>query len=233
MLRYLMTSGGEGIMDYIISLLLCLPIMFLSLSLHETAHGFAAYKLGDPTAKNLGRLTLNPIKHLDPIGFLCMILAGFGWAKPVPINTRNFKKPRRDIALTSIAGPLSNLILAFIFIIIFRFAEEPLARMIYSSNMIAGRFPERLAYYAYVLLYLAIQLNINLAVFNLLPIPPLDGSKILYMFLPPKVYFKIAPYERYISLGFMLLLATGVIYPVIETVSGFITTHLFKLVGLM
>ena len=233
MLRYLITSGGEGIMDYIISLLLCLPIMLLSLSLHETAHGFAAYKLGDPTAKNMGRLTLNPIKHLDPIGFLCMILAGFGWAKPVPVNSRNFKKPRRDIALTSIAGPLSNLILAFIFVIIFRFTEEPLARMIYSSNMIAGRFSARLAYYTYVLLYIAIQLNINLAVFNLLPIPPLDGSKLLYMFLPPKVYFKIAPYERYISLGFMLLLATGVIYPVIETVSGFITNNMFKLVGLM
>lgn len=233
MLRYLMISGGEGMIDYIISLLLCLPIMFLSLSLHETAHGFAAYKLGDPTARNLGRLTLNPIKHLDPIGFLCMILAGFGWAKPVPINTRNFKKPRRDIALTSVAGPLSNLILAFVFVIIYRFADEPLTRIIYTADTISGGFSGRLAIYALTLLFLAIRLNINLAVFNLLPIPPLDGSKILYMFLPTKVYFKIAPYERYISIGFMLLLATGVIYPVIDTVTGSISTFMFRLVGLI
>ena len=115
MLRYLIVNGGSGSSNYIVSFLLCLPVMFLSLSLHETAHGFAAYKLGDPTAKNLGRLTLNPFKHLDPIGFLCMMLAGFGWAKPVPINSRNFKKPRRDIAISSIAGPVSNLLLAFVF----------------------------------------------------------------------------------------------------------------------
>ena len=233
MLRYLMLSGGEGMLDYIISLLLCLPIMFLSLSLHETAHGFAAYKLGDPTARNLGRLTLNPIKHLDPIGFLCMILAGFGWAKPVPINTRNFKKPRRDIALTSVAGPVSNLILAFIFVIIYQFTEGPLSKVIYSAATISGDFSGKLALYALTLLFLAIRLNINLAVFNLLPIPPLDGSKILYMFLPPKVYFKIAPYERYISIGFMILLATGVISPVIGTVSDFIATLMFKLLGIM
>ena len=233
MLRYLMISGGEGMLDYIINLLLCLPIMFLSLSLHETAHGFAAYKLGDPTAKNLGRLTLNPIKHLDPIGFLCMILAGFGWAKPVPINTRNFKKPRRDITLTSVAGPVSNLFLALIFVVIYRFAEGPLSKEIYTAATISGDFSGKLAIYALTLIFLAIRLNINLAVFNLLPIPPLDGSKILYMFLPPKVYFKIAPYERYISIGFMILLATGVIYPVIDTVSDFIATLMFKLLGIM
>ena len=114
MLRYLLTSGGDT-REYVIHILLCLPIILLALSLHETAHGFVAYKLGDPTAKNLGRLTLNPIKHLDPVGFLCMILAGFGWANPVPINTRCFKNPRRDMALSAAAGPISNFLLAVVF----------------------------------------------------------------------------------------------------------------------
>jgi Zn-dependent protease len=232
MLRYLAIYGAEGILDYVIYLLLTLPIILLSLSLHETAHGFIAYKLGDPTARNMGRLTLNPLKHLDPIGFLCMLLAGFGWAKPVPINSRNFKKPRRDIALTSIAGPISNLLLAFIFVIILRFSYAPLMSKIYTSAMIAGDLSSRLAYYIWVFLGIAIRLNITLAVFNLLPIPPLDGSKILYMFLPPKVYFKIAPYERYISLIFMLLLVTGVMSPLLATVTDYIEFGMYLIVGL-
>ena len=119
MFRYML--GGGDITTYLISMLLALPIVLLSLSLHETAHGFVAWRLGDPTARNLGRLTLNPIKHLDPLGFLCMLLAGFGWANPVPINSRYFKKPRRDIALCSLAGPLSNLLLAFVFLLLLRF----------------------------------------------------------------------------------------------------------------
>ena len=112
-------SGGDP-KQFIITLLLRLPIVLLMLSVHETAHGYVAYKLGDPTAKNLGRLTLNPIKHLDPIGFISMILFGIGWANPVPINTRNFKNPRRDMALSGAAGPVSNLLLALIFAILLR-----------------------------------------------------------------------------------------------------------------
>ena len=184
-----MLSGSEDFKGYLIMLVLSLPIIFLSLSLHETAHGFMAYKFGDPTAKNLGRLTLNPLKHIDPIGFICMLLAGFGWAKPVPINSRNFRNPRRDIALTSVAGPVSNLLLAFVFVLIYRLAFDPLTKLIYSADMIAGKPGPMIAYYTYAFLVLAIQMNITLAVFNLLPIPPLDGSKILYMFLPPKIYF--------------------------------------------
>ena len=116
-----------------------------------------------------------------------MLLAGFGWAKPVPINSRNFKKPRRDIALTSIAGPVSNLILAFIFVIILRVVDEPLTRVMYRADFIMGTSPYIfIVKYTYTFIYIAISLNINLAVFNLLPIPPLDGSKILYMFLPPQ-----------------------------------------------
>ena len=218
--------------DYIIQLLLSLPIIFLALSLHETAHGYVAYKLGDPTAKNLGRLTLNPIKHLDPIGFVCMLLAGFGWANPVPINSRNFKKPRRDIALTSLAGPVSNLLLAFVFVIVMRFSYMPINKAIISASIQGNTALADIYYYIYVFIYLAIHMNITLAVFNLLPIPPLDGSKILYMFLPPKTYFKIAPYERYISLAFMLLLLLGVISPVLSTATNWISNLMFKVVGL-
>ena len=232
MLRYLAQYGGDGIADYIISLLLSLPIIFLSLSLHETAHGFIAYKLGDPTARNLGRLTLNPLKHLDPIGFLCMILAGFGWAKPVPINTRNFKKPRRDIALSSVAGPVSNLLLAFIFALIYRFSCELILQGIANAMLTGNSALAQIWECVYIFILLAIQMNVTLAVFNLLPIPPLDGSKILYTFLPPKLYFKIAPYERYISIAFMLLLVTGVISPVLSTITGYVMDGMFFIVGL-
>ena len=232
MLRHLMLSGGSDIRSYIIQLLLSLPIILLALSLHETAHGYVAYKLGDPTARNLGRLTLNPVKHLDPIGFLCMLLAGFGWANPVPINSRNFKNPRRDIALTSIAGPVSNLLTAFIFVIIYRFTGpegESSIRLVLDGG---GTVLDKIYFYLFVFISLAIQMNITLAVFNLLPIPPLDGSKILYMFLPPKTYFKIAPYERYISIAFMLLLLTGIVSPLLSTVTGYIMNGMFFVVGL-
>jgi Zn-dependent protease len=119
MFRYML--GGGNMQSYLISILLALPIVFLALSLHEAAHGFMALKLGDPTARNLGRITLNPIKHLDILGFLSMLLVGFGWANPVPVNSRNFKKPRRDMALTALAGPVSNLLLAFLFLLLLRF----------------------------------------------------------------------------------------------------------------
>ena len=119
MFRYML--GGGDLPSYVIGILLSLPIVFLSLSVHETAHGYAAYRLGDPTARNLGRLTLNPLKHLDPVGFVCMLLAGFGWANPVPINSRYFRKPRRDIAIVGVAGPLSNLLLAVVFLLLLRF----------------------------------------------------------------------------------------------------------------
>ena len=231
MLRYLISSDGS-IADYVIQLLLCLPIFFLSLSLHETAHGFMAYKLGDPTAKNFGRLTLNPLNHLDPFGFLCMLLVGFGWAKPVPINTRHFKKPRRDIALTSLAGPVSNLLLGFIFVVILRFTATPILENMFFAEMSGNVTMSKILWYLYVFIYLAIQLNVRFAVFNLLPIPPLDGSKILFMFLPPKAYSQIAPYERYISLGFTLLLLLGVITPVLSKITEYIMDGMFFVVGL-
>ena len=134
-------------------LLLTALAVLITLTVHEYCHGYAAYKLGDNTAKNLGRLTLNPIKHLDPIGFLCMLLAGFGWAKPVPINSRNFKKPRYGIALTSFAGPASNLILAFIFILITRFSISPLVKMTATAISDGNTVVASLLFYLCLLLY--------------------------------------------------------------------------------
>jgi len=127
-------SGNTDMKSFLIELLLSLPIIFLIISVHETAHGFVAYKLGDPTAKNLGRLTLNPLKHIDPFGFASMVLVGYGWANPVPINTRYFKKPRRDMALVGLAGPVSNLILAFVFALLQKLALSVAPRMMFASD---------------------------------------------------------------------------------------------------
>lgn len=215
-----MFRGGDP-KAYIMSLLLSLPIILIALSLHETAHGYVAYRLGDPTARNLGRLTLNPIKHLDPIGFLCMLLAGFGWANPVPINTRNFKKPRRDMALSAAAGPLSNLLLAIIFTALYRLFFAVVAHVEPTEANV------NIFLAVEIFLYSGISLNISLAVFNLLPVPPLDGSRLFYVFLPPKYYFGVMKYERYISLAIMFLLFFGILTPVISFVRNGIIDLLF------
>ena len=173
------------------------PAILLSLSFHEFSHAFVAFKLGDPTARNLGRLTLNPLKHLDILGTIMLIVARFGWAKPVPVNPSYFNDRRKGTILVSVAGPLSNVVLAFIsyipmmyFRIYFSSFGSPLGivSVIYNLSM-----------WFYVI-------NINLAVFNILPVPPLDGSKILSGILPPRQYFKMVQYENYIAVVFLLLL---------------------------
>ncbi len=182
----------------IVELLLSVPIILFSLSLHEWAHGYAAYRLGDPTARNFGRLTLNPLKHFDLIGGLCMLIFGFGWAKPVPIQSRHFKKPRRDMALTSLAGPLSNLIAAFLAYFVYR-----LLLVAYFSA------PNAFLSMTVTFFVLFTILNLSLAVFNLIPIPPLDGSRLLYLVLPPKWSWRLAEWERYSFWILMLFLLVG------------------------
>ena len=213
----------ETISQYLISIVAVLII----LTVHEYSHALVANRLGDPTAKAMGRLTLNPLRHLDPIGAICMVLFHFGWAKPVPIDLRYFKKPRRDFALSALAGPLSNLICALIGAFLYLFTYALVRDVAFTSE-----FSYNLAYYTLYFFFVFHQINLGIAIFNLLPIPPLDGSKILYMFLPPKVYFKIAPYERYISLVFMLLLVTGVMSPLLGTVTDYIEFGMYRIVGL-
>jgi Zn-dependent protease len=215
-------SGSADIRELLIEFLLSLPIILLTISTHETAHGFVAYKLGDPTAKNLGRLTLNPIKHLDPFGFAAMVLVGYGWANPVPINTRNFKKPRRDMALTGAAGPLSNLLLGVIFAILLKINITLVPELLPYSETNQMFFDILVRF-----LSKGVLINVAFAVFNMLPIPPFDGSRILYVFLPTKYYFGIMKYERYIAMGLLVLLILGVLDPVFE----FFTIHIIKLIS--
>lgn len=183
--------------------LLSIPAVLLTLILHEVSHGYAAYRLGDPTAKVMGRLSLNPLRHLDPFGTLCMLLFRFGWAKPVPVNTRYFKKPRRDMALTAAAGPLFNLIIGTVALFFSAFAWK------YAVHLYVSAAPDiwyRILNWTAIFFYLLFSMNIGLAVFNLIPIPPLDGSRILTLILPPKLYVKFLQYERYISLALTVLL---------------------------
>jgi Zn-dependent protease len=221
MLRNIL-SGGDPI-EFIISLLLTLPIALLSLSMHEMAHGYVASKLGDPTAKSLGRITLNPIKHLDPIGFISTVIFGIGWANPVPINTRYFKKPRRDMALSAAAGPISNLLLALIFAIILKVFLISFPNTLYFVMTNHNCFENIM----FNFLFTGISLNIALAVFNLIPVPPFDGSRIAYVFLPPKYYFGVMKYERYIAIGFILLLLLGIFDPILNFVRNSLMSLLF------
>ncbi len=182
-----------------------IPIAMISLSVHESAHGYVSYKLGDPTARNLGRITLNPLKHFDIFGFICMVVARVGWAKPVPVNPRYYKNPRVGMALTAAAGPVSNLLLGFIGV----FGSELTYRWVLNITFSGGDATLAITVFNFFY-YFAIS-NISLAVFNLIPVPPFDGSRIVYVFLPPKYYFGIMKYERYIMLAVLVLVYIGVL----------------------
>lgn len=216
------------IKTFVISIMLSLPIILLSLSVHETAHGYVAYKLGDPTAHSLGRLSLNPLKHLDPIGFICMLLFGFGWAKPVPINTRYFKKPKRDMAISGAAGPISNILLAIIFAILWGLELKLIGALTSGSTELTNNTIMAL-YWTQQFLTIGIRINVTLAVFNLLPVPPLDGSRIFLAFIPSKLYWKIMQYERYIYIAVIFALFFGLLDKPIAIMSNFIINLLVKI----
>ena len=175
-----------GMLMSVIPALLCITI-------HELAHGFTAYRLGDNTAKSMGRLTLNPIKHIDILGILMMVVFGFGWAKPVPVNMRRFRKPKRHMAITALAGPLSNIIFAAIVFFIYGLV----------FSLLGGFYAYGNKALVLSMIYRTAVLSVALAIFNLLPIPPLDGSKVLFSFLPEKAYYALMRFERY---GMILLI---------------------------
>lgn len=178
------------------ALIVCASL--LCITFHETCHGFAAWKLGDPTAKNAGRLTLNPIRHVDWAGLIMMAIFKFGWAKPVPIDVRNFRHPKRDTAITAAAGPLSNVLLAYVALLI-----RSVLLYFYATRRVGA-----LSYVITFFEYIAI-ISAGLAVFNIIPIPPLDGAKVVYAFLPDHAYATAMVYERYGMILLMVVLFTG------------------------
>ena len=183
-------------------------VVFCCLPVHELAHALVADKCGDDTARLKGRLTIDPFAHLDIFGTIMIFLFGIGYAKPVPVNPAKLKHPRRDMALISLAGPVSNLLMSFVSVTIF-----------YAIDFFTGG-EGKVASVLASFFYIAATVNSSLAIFNLLPIPPLDGSKIFSAILPDKIYFKIMRYDRYIMIGLMVLLFTGVLDGVISFLSS-------------
>ena len=177
-------SGLRDILLRVIPALLCI-------TLHELAHGFTAYALGDDTAKAAGRLTLNPIRHLDPMGLLMMVIFGFGYAKPVPVDMRKFQNPKRGMAITALAGPLCNVLISLVFYFLYGLLILPLSGS--STGQLALEMMET-----------TVVLSLAMAIFNILPVPPLDGSKVLFSLLSDEGYWKLMRYERY---GFLILAA--------------------------
>ena len=186
----------------LIQILVSIPALLLCLSVHEACHGFAAYALGDPTAKQEGRLTFDPLRHLDPIGTLCMLFFHVGWAKPVPINPSYFKNRRVGIALVSLAGPASNFVLALLALFLY-----------YPLRLTSSPILTAIA----LMLYMTAVMSIGLGVFNLIPVPPLDGSRILLVVLPQRIYFQIMRYERVIFVILLAAVWAGVLDGVLGT----------------
>ena len=200
----------------ILSLILSIPGLLIALTFHEFAHGYAAYRMGDNTARYSGRLSLNPLDHLDIWGTLCLLFFHFGWAKPVPINPANFRDQKKGIIIVSLAGPFANFLLAFVCAVVCKI----LVRFTAASEI---------AVFFYQIFLYAEVMNVGLMVFNLIPIPPLDGSKVLMEFLPQRARYEMYRIERYSGIVLLILVWTRVLTPILGTLSGWV----FALLSLM
>ncbi|WP_347563645.1 site-2 protease family protein [Pseudoflavonifractor sp. 524-17] len=214
--QHLDWDGLSWLLTQALAVLFCLTV-------HETCHGLAAFALGDPTAKRQHRLSLNPLRHLDPIGALMMLVAGFGWAKPVPVDMRYFKYPKSGMAVTALAGPVSNFLLAFLSlflyhiffaILVFSYAGNPFFFWMMDFFLVTG------------------VLSISLGLFNLIPFPPLDGSKVLGAFLPDQAYYKLMRYERFGMLLLVAVLATDLLNQPLSTASTAVFEAFYQAAGI-
>lgn len=213
MLLDVLFSSNVSLSSVIISIVSSLAVIFLTMPIHEYAHALAATKLGDPTPRYTGRLHLSPFAHIDYFGALCILLVGFGWAKPVQVNPNYFKNPKRDMAITAFAGPLSNLCVAFVGLFIYN--------LFYFFTL---KTQIIFLYYIALFFFYISQINIGLAVFNLIPVPPLDGSRLLAAFLPDRLYYRIMQYERYLYFAVIILVFTGVLdRPLSFVISGILS----------
>ena len=217
-------SGGSGLIArLLVYTLSAVVVIFFASPVHEFAHAWSANRLGDPTPRYQGRLTINPLAHIDYIGALLILLFGFGWAKPVPVNPRNFRDPKRGMALTAAAGPISNLCFAFVALLLGQVVNLLLSFLHPSYTV---------AIYVWYFFQSLASINLSLCIFNLIPIPPLDGSRILGLFLPDRTYYRLMQYERQLYFLMIILLVTGIVSrPLGYAVNG-IYTALYNLTAL-
>lgn len=216
-------SGNFTFQNIIAEILAVLVIIFLILPFHEWAHAQTAYALGDKGIKQRGRLSLNPLSHIDPIGAVCMLLFGFGWAKPVPVDPRYFKNPKAGMAVTALMGPVANLVAGFIGMIIYNILMT-----------FATAFMSTTAFGAFLLTFLNfyVVVNVNLAVFNLLPVPPLDGSKILFTFLPDRAVEFCYRYQMLFFIALFALISFGPLSGFLSYLSNFVLNGMAWLAAL-